>query len=105
MPEQADQSSRIQRWPARGSGDLVPAGPSALAHPAARRRSAHRSSLPTSEAAKANIVVEMRSCRDPEPPPGELEAPLGSVHKDAEPLANAMLDKITVLRKPQPEVG
>lgn len=47
-------------------------------------------------AAKANIVVEVRSCRDPEPPPGELEAPLESVHKDATPLVNAMLDKITV---------
>jgi serine/threonine-protein kinase len=47
-------------------------------------------------AAKANIVVEVRSCRDPEPPPGELEAPLDSVHKDAEPLVSAMLDKITV---------
>jgi hypothetical protein len=47
-------------------------------------------------AAKANIVVEVRSCRDPEPPAGELEAPLESVHKDATPLVNAMLDKITV---------
>ncbi|MBZ4521834.1 serine/threonine-protein kinase PknH/PknJ [Mycobacterium avium] len=47
-------------------------------------------------AAKANIVVEVRSCRDPDPPPGELEAPLESVHKDATPLVNAMLDKITV---------
>lgn len=47
-------------------------------------------------AAKANIVVEVRSCRDPEPPASELEAPLSSVHKDAEPLVNAMLDKITV---------
>lgn len=47
-------------------------------------------------AAKANLVVEVRSCRDPEPPPGELEAPLESVHKDAAPLVNAMLDKITV---------
>jgi serine/threonine protein kinase len=47
-------------------------------------------------AVKANVVVEVRSCRTPEPPPGELEAPLSSVHKDAEPLASAMLDKITV---------
>lgn len=47
-------------------------------------------------AVKATVVVEVRSCRDPQPPPGELEAPLSSVHKDAEPLASAMLDNITV---------
>jgi hypothetical protein len=47
-------------------------------------------------AMKANIVVGVRTCRNPEPPPGELEAPVGSVRKDAEPLVSAMLDKITV---------
>lgn len=45
-------------------------------------------------AAKANVVVAVRACRDPEPPPGQLEADVSSVHEDAEPLVSAMIDKI-----------
>jgi serine/threonine-protein kinase len=45
-------------------------------------------------AAKANVVVAVRACRAPEPPPGQLEADVSSVHKDAEPLVSAMIDKI-----------
>ncbi|MCV7007968.1 serine/threonine-protein kinase PknH/PknJ [Mycobacterium gordonae] len=47
-------------------------------------------------AVRANVVVAVRACRYPEPPPGQLEAGVSSVRKDAEPLASAMLDKITV---------
>jgi serine/threonine-protein kinase len=47
-------------------------------------------------AVRANIVVGVRACRDPEPPPGELNADVSSVRNDAEPLASAMIDKITV---------
>jgi hypothetical protein len=46
-------------------------------------------------AVRANVVVGVRSCRDPEPPPGQLDAPVSSVRNDAVSLANAMLDKIT----------
>jgi hypothetical protein len=46
-------------------------------------------------AVKANVVVAVRACRYPEPPPGQLEADVSSVHKDAEPLVSAMIDKIT----------
>ena len=45
-------------------------------------------------AVRANVVVGVRSCRNPEPPPGQLEAPVSSAHNDAAPLANAMIDKI-----------
>ena len=47
-------------------------------------------------AAKANIVVEVRSCRDQSRRPVSSKHLSDSVHKDAEPLVNAMLDKITV---------
>ena len=47
-------------------------------------------------AVRANVVVSVRSCRYPEPPPGQLDADVSSVRKEAEPLASAMLDKITV---------
>jgi hypothetical protein len=46
-------------------------------------------------AVRANVVVGVRSCRDPEPPPGQLDAPVSSVRDDAVSLANAMIDKIT----------
>jgi serine/threonine-protein kinase len=46
-------------------------------------------------AVRANVIVGMRSCRDPEPPPGQLDAPVSSVRNDAVSLANAMIDKIT----------
>jgi serine/threonine-protein kinase len=47
-------------------------------------------------AVRPNIVVGVRACRYPEPPPGELNADVSSVRNDAEPLASAMIDKITV---------
>jgi serine/threonine protein kinase len=46
-------------------------------------------------AMRANVVVGVRSCRNPEPPPGQLDAPVSSVRNDAVSLANAMIDKIT----------
>jgi hypothetical protein len=46
-------------------------------------------------AVRTNVVVAVRACRNPEPPPGQLEADVSSVHKDAEPLVSAMIDKIT----------
>lgn len=47
-------------------------------------------------AVRANVVVAVRACRYPEPPPGPLEADVSSLRKEAEPLASAMIDKITV---------
>jgi hypothetical protein len=44
---------------------------------------------------RANVIVGARSCRYPEPPAGQLDADVSSVRKDAEPLANAMLDKVS----------
>ncbi|RFZ63182.1 Serine/threonine-protein kinase PknF [Mycobacterium marinum] len=46
-------------------------------------------------AIRANIVVSVRACRYPKPPPGQLNADVSSVSNDAERLAVAMLDKIT----------
>lgn len=47
-------------------------------------------------ATRVNVVVGVRVCRDPEPPPGELNAEISSVRSDAAPLSSAMIDKITV---------
>lgn len=47
-------------------------------------------------AVRANVVVGVRSCRDPKPPPGELNADVSSVRNDADQLATAMIDKVTV---------
>lgn len=47
-------------------------------------------------AVRANVVTVVRACRNPEPPPGEYVADISSVRADATPLANAMIDKITV---------
>ncbi|OBY29092.1 hypothetical protein ACT18_24970 [Mycolicibacter kumamotonensis] len=47
-------------------------------------------------AVRANVVVGVRACRDPEPPPGDYVADISSVRSDAVPLAAAMVDKITV---------
>lgn len=47
-------------------------------------------------AVRANVVVGVRACRYPEPPPGDYNADVSSVRSDATPLASAMIDKITV---------
>jgi hypothetical protein len=47
-------------------------------------------------AVRVNVVVAVRACRYPEPPPGQLDANVSSARKEAEPLASAMLDKMTV---------
>jgi hypothetical protein len=47
-------------------------------------------------AVRANVVIAVRACRYPEPPPGELNADVSSVRKDAEPLASAMIDKVRI---------
>jgi hypothetical protein len=47
-------------------------------------------------AVSANVVVAVRSCRYPEPSPGDYIADISSVRSDATPLASAMIDKITV---------
>lgn len=47
-------------------------------------------------AVRANVVVGVRSCRSPELAPGQFDADVSSVRKDAEPPASAMIDKITV---------
>lgn len=53
-------------------------------------------------AARNNVLVGVRSCRNPEPPPGQLDANIGSVRDDAEQLAGAMLDKIAPVPSPPP---
>jgi len=47
-------------------------------------------------AVRVNVVVGVRACRYPEPPPGDYIADISSVRSDAAPLASAMIDKITV---------
>ncbi|MGV0625955.1 sensor domain-containing protein [Mycolicibacter minnesotensis] len=46
-------------------------------------------------AIRANVVVGVRACRYPEPPPGYYIAEISSVRSDTAPLASAMIDKIT----------
>jgi hypothetical protein len=53
-------------------------------------------------AVRGNVLVGARSCRFPEPPPGQLDADISSVRNDAEQIAEAMLDKITPLASPSP---
>lgn len=53
-------------------------------------------------AVRSNVLVSTRSCRFPEPPPGQLDADISSVRNDAQQLAEAMLDKITAPPLPVP---
>jgi hypothetical protein len=46
-------------------------------------------------AVRANVGVGVRSCRNAEPPPGQLDARVSSVRDDAVSLADTMIDKIT----------
>jgi PknH-like extracellular domain len=53
-------------------------------------------------AVRGNVLVSARSCRFPEPPPGQLDANIGSVRSDAEQLGEAMLNKIAPPASPPP---